>query len=74
MFLCSAKLTEQWSMLDREYSTEEQGLKLMLKNDNEKKIEKQKKNLFDEWEKVLFGRKIIFDQYNSDLSNFVSIR
>lgn len=37
------KLTEQWSMLDREYSTEEQGLKLMLKNDNEKRIEKQKK-------------------------------
>lgn len=61
-------------MLDREYSTEEQGLKLMLKNDNEKRIEKQKKNLFDEWEKVLFGKNITFDQYNSDLSNFVSIR
>ena len=43
MFLCPVKLTEQWSMLDREYSTEEQGLKLMLKNDNEKRIEKQKK-------------------------------
>lgn len=40
------KLTEQWSMLDREYSTEEQGLKLMLKNDNEKRIEKQKKKSF----------------------------
>lgn len=61
-------------MLDREYSTEEQGLKLMLKNDNEKRIEKQKKNLFDEWEKVLFGKNITFDQYNSDLTNFVSIR
>ena len=45
MFLCPVKLTEQWSMLDREYSTEEQGLKLMLKNDNEKRIEKQKKEI-----------------------------
>ncbi|OAD54461.1 Programmed cell death protein 7, partial [Eufriesea mexicana] len=69
-----AKLTEQWSMLDREYSIEEQGLKLMLKKDNEERNEKQKKNLFDEWEKILFGRKIIPDQYNTDLTNFVTIR
>ncbi|KOC69774.1 Programmed cell death protein 7 [Habropoda laboriosa] len=69
-----AKLTEQWTKLDREYSIEEQGLKLMLKTDNEKRIEKQKKNLFDEWEKVLFGRKITSDQYNTDLTNFITIR
>ncbi|CAK9810957.1 Programmed cell death protein 7 [Anthophora quadrimaculata] len=69
-----AKLTEQWTKLDREYSIEEQGLKLMLKTDNEKRIEKQKKNLFDEWEKVLFGRKITSDQYNTDLTNFITMR
>lgn len=61
-------------MLDREYSIEEQGLKLMLKKDNEERNEKQKKNLFDEWEKILFGRKIISDQYNTDLTNFIAIR
>ncbi|XP_076766988.1 programmed cell death protein 7-like [Xylocopa sonorina] len=68
------KLTEQWSMFDREYSIEEQGLKLMLKTDNEERIEKQKKNLFDDWEKVLFGRKVTSDQYNTDLANFITIR
>lgn len=69
-----AKLTEQWSMLDREYSIEEQGLRLMLKNDNEERIEKQKRSLFDEWEKVLFGRKITSDQYNIDLTKLIIIR
>nr|XP_031838264.1 uncharacterized protein LOC116429442 [Nomia melanderi] len=70
-----AKLTELWSALDREYSIEEQGLKLMLKTDNEERIEKQKKNLFDEWENVLFGKKILTnDQYDTDLSNFINIR
>ncbi|KZC05394.1 PREDICTED: programmed cell death protein 7-like [Dufourea novaeangliae] len=70
-----AKLTEQWSTLDREYSIEEQGLKLMLKTDNEERIEKQKKNLFDEWENVLFGKKILMcDQYDTDLTNFITTR
>ncbi|XP_053981885.1 programmed cell death protein 7 [Hylaeus volcanicus] len=69
------KLTEQWSTLDREYSIEEQGLKLMLKTDNEKRIEKQKKSLFDDWENVLFGKKIsMSDQYNVDLTSFITIR
>ncbi|XP_043262056.1 programmed cell death protein 7 [Colletes gigas] len=70
-----AKLTEQWSTLDSEYSIEEQGLKLMLKTDNEKRIEKQKKSLFDDWENVLFGKKLsVSDQYNTDLTTFITIR
>ncbi|KAG7205072.1 hypothetical protein KM043_005450 [Ampulex compressa] len=70
-----AKLMEQWSTLDREYSIEEQGLKLMLKTDNEKKFEKQKKNLFDDWENILFGRKILIsDQSPRDLHNIVIVR
>ncbi|XP_076276853.1 programmed cell death protein 7-like [Lasioglossum baleicum] len=70
-----AKLTEQWSAFDREYSIEEQGLKLMLKTDNEERIEKQKKNVFDEWENVLFGKKMLMnDQYDTDLANFISMR
>lgn len=69
-----AKLSTQWSTLDHEYSIEEQGLKLMLKTDNENRIEKQKKNLFDEWEKVLFGRKMTSDQYNTDLTSFIAVR
>lgn len=69
------KLTEQWSTLDREYSIEEQGLKLMLKTDNEKRIEKQKKCLFDEWENILFGRKILMsDPLQLDLNSFVTVR
>lgn len=69
------KLTEQWLTLDREYSIEEQGLKLMLKTDNEKRIEKQKKCPFDDWEYVLFGRKISpTDQLHLDLPTFVAIR
>ncbi|XP_066591627.1 programmed cell death protein 7-like [Prorops nasuta] len=69
------KLTEQWSALDREYSIEEQGLKLMLKTDNEEKIEKQKKNTFDEWEYVLFGRKLILPSLDyTYLNNIISNR
>lgn len=67
------KLTEQWLDLDREYSMEEQGLKLMLKTDNENRIEKQKKNAFDDWENLLFGRKIL-DQLSPDMNRFVAIR
>ncbi|XP_078047921.1 uncharacterized protein LOC144475674 [Augochlora pura] len=70
-----AKLTEQWSAFDREYSIEEQGLKLMLKTDNEERIEKQKKNVFDEWENVLFGKKMLTnEQYDIDFANFMSVR
>lgn len=47
----------------------------MLKTDNEERIEKQKKTLFDDWENVLFGRRILTsDQYNTDLTNFIAIR
>ncbi|XP_003707212.1 uncharacterized protein LOC100882716 [Megachile rotundata] len=69
-----AKLSTQWSTLDHEYSIEEQGLKLMLKTDNENRIEKQKKNVFDEWEKVLFGKKMTSDQYSTDLTGFIAVR
>lgn len=69
-----AKLIEQWSMLDREYSIEEQNLRLMLKNDNEERIEKQKKSLFDEWEKILFGTKVISDQYDTDFTKLITMR
>ncbi|KAL2711574.1 dynein regulatory complex protein 9 [Vespula squamosa] len=69
------KLSEQWSTLDREYSIEEQGLKLMLKTDNENLIEKQKKNVFDEWQNVLFGKKVLMpDQVQTDIANLVMIR
>lgn len=69
------KLSEQWSALDREYSIEEQGLKLMLKTDNEQRIEKQKKNVFDEWQNVLFGRKVLTsDQPPPDIPNLVLTR
>lgn len=69
------KLTEQWLTLDREYSIEEQGLKLMLKTDNERRIEKQRKCPFDDWENVLFGRKILpSDPLHLDLNTFVAIR
>lgn len=69
------KLSEQWSALDRDYSIEEQGLKLMLKTDNEKRIEKQKKNVFDEWQNVLFGRKLLTSEQNQpDIASLVMIR
>lgn len=48
----------------------------MLKTDNEKLIEKQKRNVLDEWQNVLFGRKIILmpDQVQMDTANLVMIR
>ncbi|XP_014600662.1 PREDICTED: uncharacterized protein LOC106785041 [Polistes canadensis] len=67
------KLSETWSTLDREYCIEEQGLKLMLKTDNEKLIEKQKRNVFDEWQNVLFGKKLL-DQIQTDIVNLVIVR
>ncbi|EFN88955.1 Programmed cell death protein 7 [Harpegnathos saltator] len=69
------KLTEQWTNLDREYSMEEQGLKLMLKTNNEKRIEKQSKNIFDDWENVLFGRSIsTAERCYEDLNCFIITR
>ncbi|KAH0951806.1 hypothetical protein HN011_008590 [Eciton burchellii] len=70
-----AKLTEHWTTLDRDYAVEEQELKHMLKTDNEKRIEKQKKNLCDDWENVLFGTSIsIAEQSHKDVNNFIMIR
>lgn len=61
--------------MDREYSIEEQGLKLMLKTDNEEKIEKQKRNIFDDWENVLFGKKLpSVDNFQRDVDRFVAMR
>lgn len=71
----TAKLIEQWTTLDREYTIEEQELKLMLKTDNEKRIEKQTKNLFDDWENVLFGTSILAaEQSYKDIDSFITIR
>ncbi|XP_029664526.1 uncharacterized protein LOC115236304 isoform X1 [Formica exsecta] len=70
-----AKLTEQWTTLDREYAVEEQELNLMLKTDNEKRIEKETKNLFADWESALFGINILAaEQSNKDLNSFILIR
>ncbi|EZA60863.1 hypothetical protein DMN91_008030 [Ooceraea biroi] len=72
----TAKLMEYWTTLDREYAVEEQELKHMLKMDNEKRIEKQKKNLCDDWENVLFGTSILTTEQSSreDVNNFIMIR
>ncbi|XP_024894157.1 golgin subfamily A member 6-like protein 2 [Temnothorax curvispinosus] len=70
-----AKLMEQWTTLDREYATEEQELKLMLKTDNEKRIEKQTKNIFEDWENVLFGTSILAaEQSYKNVDGFIMIR
>ncbi|KAK0088224.1 hypothetical protein PV325_012758 [Microctonus aethiopoides] len=70
-----AGLTAEWTKLNREYSIEEQGLKLMLKTDNEKIIEKQKKNSFDEWEIAIFGRRLPpVDSARKDFNNLVIAR
>lgn len=61
--------------MDREYSMEEQGLKLMLKTDNEQKIEKQKRNIFDDWEIAIFGRKLpAVDSFQQNVDAFVAMR
>jgi len=61
--------------MNREYAVEEQELKHMLKTDNEKRIEKQKKNLCDDWENILFGTNIsIIEQSHKNVDNFVMIR
>lgn len=61
--------------MDRNYAIEEQELKLMLKTDNEKRIEKQTQNLFDDWENVIFGTNILAaEQSCKDVNNFIIIR
>lgn len=67
-------LMEHWTTLDHEYTIEEQELKHMLKTDNEKRIEKQKKNLYDDWENVLFGTTISTTEPRKDVNNFIMIR
>ncbi|XP_071559363.1 programmed cell death protein 7-like isoform X2 [Temnothorax nylanderi] len=70
-----AKLMEQWTTLDHEYAIEEQELKLMLKTDNEKRIEKQTKNIFEDWENVLFGTSILAaEQSYKNVDGFIMIR
>lgn len=47
----------------------------MLKTDNEERMEKQKKRVFDEWENVLFGKRVLTsDQYSTDLPKFITMR
>lgn len=61
--------------MDSEYAIEEQELKLMLKTDNEKRIEKQTKNIFEDWENVLFGTNILAaEQSYKDVDGFVMVR
>ncbi|XP_063982395.1 programmed cell death protein 7-like [Diachasmimorpha longicaudata] len=67
-------LTEHWSQLDREYSIEEQGLKLMLKTDKERVIDRRKRSGFDEWELAIFGRRLGSSRAGSDLGNLVMMR
>ncbi|XP_011883116.1 PREDICTED: U11/U12 small nuclear ribonucleoprotein 59 kDa protein-like [Vollenhovia emeryi] len=70
-----AKLTEQWTTLDHEYAVEEQELKLMLKTDNEKRIEKQTKNIFEDWEHVLFGTSVLAAERSyKNVDSFIMIR
>ncbi|XP_077254367.1 uncharacterized protein LOC143893173 [Temnothorax americanus] len=70
-----AKLMERWTTLDREYAIEERELKLMLKTDNEKRIEKQTKNIFEDWENVLFGTSILAaEQSYKNVDGFIMIR
>lgn len=47
----------------------------MLKTDNEKIIEKQKKNSFDEWEIAIFGRRLPpVDSARKDFNNLTLAR
>lgn len=65
------KLLQQWTTLDREYSLEEKGLNLMIKTDNEQKISNHTRNVFDDWEKVMFKNKI---RAHQDSKNFLELR
>lgn len=69
------QLSKHWTQLEREYSIEEQGLKLMLQSDNEKIIAKQKKNTFDEWEIALFGKPLpLPENVEKNLNNIFMTR
>lgn len=69
------KLLQHWSTLDREYSLEEQGLKLMIKTDNELKKEKQQGDPYENWETAIFGRKIPINYFaQGDINNFIAMR
>ncbi|XP_011502374.1 PREDICTED: tubulin-specific chaperone A-like [Ceratosolen solmsi marchali] len=61
------KLMEQWTTLDREYFLEEKGLNLMIRTGNEEKVLKRTKNLYQDWEVVLFKEKIYI---NYEIQNF----
>jgi adenine deaminase len=67
---------EQWITLDREYLLEEKGLNLMIRTGNEQKILKRTKNLYDEWEVVLFEKKMFINDeiHKESLENFVMLR
>ncbi|XP_015109535.1 programmed cell death protein 7-like [Diachasma alloeum] len=65
-------LIEHWSQLDREYSIEEQGLKLMLQSDNERVIDRRKRSGFDEWEIAIFGRKLGNSRAGGDLGQLMT--
>lgn len=69
------KLVEHWTALDREYSFEEQGLKLMIQTDNEKKEETKKMHTFNNWEQILFGQRLQKNAFlQNNFLNFVTIR
>lgn len=69
------QLSKHWTQLEREYSIEEQGLKLMLQTDNEKIIAKQKKNTFDDWEIALFGKPLpLPENVEKNLNNIFMTR
>lgn len=75
MKFVTVKLTEQWTTLDREFATEEQELKQMLKRDNEKRVEKQTQTVLREWENALFGTNILpAEQSNKDSNSLIMIR
>lgn len=78
MYVCKnvGQLVEQWTCLEVEYSIEEKGLKLMLKADNEEKIEKRTRSTFDDWERVLFGRKLqkLCDPLRGNVHGLLRIR
>lgn len=66
------KLQQNWTALDKMYMIEEKGLKLMIKDD-EKKFSSSKKNTFDDWEVVLFGKKVVNNVGQSSI-NFPLLR
>lgn len=69
------KLVEHWTALDREYSLEEQGLKLMIQTDNERKEETKKMHAFNNWEQIIFGQRLPKNAFlQNNLLNFVTIR